>query len=122
MARVRSAHAPSYTDPSWVDFPGASITHLEGDHRVASGVQLLSTPGHTPGHQSVLIDDDHRSILLAAQAAYTARDFAADEIGERNMATEDEAIWRASLRRLHELPPQITCFSHDTMEWRPPHP
>ncbi len=117
-----AAHEPYYTDPSWVDFPGAFITQLEGDHRIATGVRLLSTPGHTPGHQSVLVDDDQGSILLAAQAAYTVRDFAASEIGERNMATEDKATWQASLRRLHGMQPHITYFSHDAMEWRPPHP
>ncbi|MBE1484971.1 MBL fold metallo-hydrolase [Plantactinospora soyae] len=31
---------------------------LDGDERLATGVRVLSTPGHTPGHQSVLIEAD----------------------------------------------------------------
>lgn len=62
------AHQPHYTDPSWVDFAGATITQLEGDHAVAAGVSIMSTPGHTPGHQSVLVEGDHGPTLLVGQA------------------------------------------------------
>jgi N-acyl homoserine lactone hydrolase len=115
-----AAHQPHYTDPSWVDFPGATITQLDGDHAVAAGVSIISTPGHTPGHQSVLVEGDHGSTLLVAQASYTAADFEAAEVGERNTPTEDEDTWRASLRRLHETRPHRACFSHDATEWQRP--
>jgi glyoxylase-like metal-dependent hydrolase (beta-lactamase superfamily II) len=37
--------------------PSHPVTKLEGDHDVFGdgSVMLLSTPGHTPGHQSILI-------------------------------------------------------------------
>ncbi|HEY6428227.1 MAG TPA: N-acyl homoserine lactonase family protein [Acidimicrobiales bacterium] len=114
-----AAHEPYYTDPNWVDFPGVDIHQLEGDHLVAAGVQIVSTPGHTPGHQSVLVEDHEGRQLVVAQAAYTAADFTAAEIGATNTPTEDEATWRTSLNRLHQLHPDVCYFSHDPTDWHP---
>ena len=36
-------------------------------------VRLLSTPGHTRGHQSILLKLEGRELLLTADAAYTRR-------------------------------------------------
>jgi excisionase family DNA binding protein len=33
---------------------------IDGDHDVVAGVRVVATPGHTPGHQSVVIDDAKR--------------------------------------------------------------
>ncbi|MEV0805971.1 MBL fold metallo-hydrolase, partial [Micromonospora sp. NPDC050200] len=37
---------------------------VDGDTPLAPGVRLLSTPGHTPGHQSVLVDSGDERLLL----------------------------------------------------------
>jgi N-acyl homoserine lactone hydrolase len=115
-----AAHQPTYTDPDWVDFAGADIRTLDADQTVAAGVQVISTPGHTPGHQSVLVDDAERRQLVVAQATYTAADFAIGEIGLTNTPTEDEDTWRTSLRRLHDLCPDVAYFSHDPIDWHRP--
>jgi glyoxylase-like metal-dependent hydrolase (beta-lactamase superfamily II) len=36
---------------------GAQLSLVEGDVDLRPGVRLLHTPGHTPGHQCVLVDD-----------------------------------------------------------------
>jgi glyoxylase-like metal-dependent hydrolase (beta-lactamase superfamily II) len=33
------------------------LTPVDGDAGVAAGVRVVATPGHTPGHQSVLVAD-----------------------------------------------------------------
>jgi len=38
---------------------------LDGDTPLASGLTVLATPGHTPGHQSVLITASDEAILVA---------------------------------------------------------
>jgi len=44
---------------------------IEGDYEVVEGVQVLFTPGHTPGHQSILIKTEKPGpILLTGDAAY----------------------------------------------------
>ncbi len=112
-----AAHEPFYTDPDWVDFPGANMELLDGDSTIASDVRVVSTPGHSPGHQSVVVDGDPR-VVIAAQAAYTASDFSAHRTGARNTPTEDEDTWRASLLLLHDARPDLAYFSHDPIEWR----
>ena len=34
------------------------------DHEVSPGVRVVHTPGHTPGHRSVLLDDGRETLLL----------------------------------------------------------
>jgi glyoxylase-like metal-dependent hydrolase (beta-lactamase superfamily II) len=40
------------------------------DHEVAPGVQLLATPGHTPGHVSVLVQDGREGAVITGDAAH----------------------------------------------------
>jgi glyoxylase-like metal-dependent hydrolase (beta-lactamase superfamily II) len=49
-AEYQAARQPNYTVPDWVDFEGAEFAVIDGDVQIASGVRVLSTPGHTPGH------------------------------------------------------------------------
>jgi N-acyl homoserine lactone hydrolase len=39
--------------PGWL---GRRVSFLDGDIEIFPGLRVLSTPGHTPGHQSVLVD------------------------------------------------------------------
>ena len=38
------------------DLPGLNFTMIEGDFTLASGVEIIFTPGHTPGYQMVRVD------------------------------------------------------------------
>jgi N-acyl homoserine lactone hydrolase len=45
---------------------------IEGDQEIAPGVRTITTHGHTPGHQSLLVDlESGRRVALCADAAYT---------------------------------------------------
>ena len=44
----------------WVDFDGATYVEHEGEVEVLPGIRLLPTPGHTDGHQVVVVDDRRR--------------------------------------------------------------
>jgi glyoxylase-like metal-dependent hydrolase (beta-lactamase superfamily II) len=37
---------------------------VDGDTRLGPGVEIISTPGHTPGHQSVLVSSGEESLLV----------------------------------------------------------
>lgn len=44
---------------------------LDGDHLFADGIYLMFTPGHTPGHQSLILDlPETGSVILAADAIF----------------------------------------------------
>src|SRR6266542_2312386 len=55
-AEWQAAHRPDYTILEWVDFPGATYREVAGDHEVQPGIRIFATPGHSPGHQSLVVD------------------------------------------------------------------
>jgi glyoxylase-like metal-dependent hydrolase (beta-lactamase superfamily II) len=58
---------PHFTIREWVRFPGANYVELDGDQELAPGVTILSSPGHTPGHQSVAVETDDGLIVIQAR-------------------------------------------------------
>ncbi|MGI8922298.1 MAG: N-acyl homoserine lactonase family protein [Solirubrobacteraceae bacterium] len=82
-------------------------------------VRLLATPGHTPGHQSVLVRLREGEALLAADAAYTQR-----TIEEQLMPgiVWNEGAFRDSLARIRryaaEQPSALIVPGHDPQAWQ----
>ncbi|MFQ5997932.1 MAG: N-acyl homoserine lactonase family protein [Candidatus Bathyarchaeia archaeon] len=62
---------PFCYDRSLYDIPDLRYEPVYGDRSVFDGVTLLSTPGHTPGHQSVYVETDKgKRMLYAGDACY----------------------------------------------------
>jgi N-acyl homoserine lactone hydrolase len=101
----------------WFDFAGARFEVVDGDAEVAPGVRVMATPGHTTGHQCVVVDGDDGDQLMIGDAAYTSiayqryRSF--DPTRVPGQAADADA-WRASLDRVHALSPAAVHFCHDT--------
>ncbi|HEX9298931.1 MAG TPA: N-acyl homoserine lactonase family protein, partial [Actinomycetota bacterium] len=45
-----------YTIREWVDFDGATYVEHEGEVELLPGIRLLPAPGHTDGHQVVVVE------------------------------------------------------------------
>src|SRR4029450_5114049 len=58
-----------YTVREWVDFDGATYVEDEGEVEVLAGIRLLPTPGHTDGHQSVLVETGGRPVVVGGDVA-----------------------------------------------------
>jgi glyoxylase-like metal-dependent hydrolase (beta-lactamase superfamily II) len=83
-------------------------------------VRLVSTPGHTPGHQSVLLRlEDGRQVLVVGDAAYTLRSIREQVLP---MRTADDEASRRSLRELkafaEQAPGAVLVPTHDPDAWR----
>jgi N-acyl homoserine lactone hydrolase len=119
-AEREAATAPGYTVPEWVALPESRWRAAHGDVELAEGVRILATPGHTPGHQSVVVAGGDEVVVLAGQCTYTAAEFAAGTV-----AVEDahDPSWHGaaveSVRRLRGLHPLRAAFAHDAAEWSP---
>jgi N-acyl homoserine lactone hydrolase len=103
------------------DFPGARLELLEDeDAEVLPGIHCVFTPGHTPGHQSVLVNGG-RSTLIVGDAIYTAEIWAAPEtMTEEHPAWFSQVAagydaWRASADKLHALDADVVHFAHDAV-------
>jgi glyoxylase-like metal-dependent hydrolase (beta-lactamase superfamily II) len=109
-----AARAAGYTVPEWAEIPTDRLRVVDGDAEIAEGVRLLATPGHTPGHQSVLIEAGQHRVVLAAQCAFTAAELRSGVPATSNLHDETwESPARDSLGRIRSLAP-VTChLSHD---------
>lgn len=89
----------------WTE-PGTNWRVLDGDAELAPGVFALSTPGHTPGHQSFRVElPDTGSWIYSGDAADLAQNYL-DRVpcGSYAGGTEsDELNARVSLERLLEV-------------------
>jgi N-acyl homoserine lactone hydrolase len=103
-----------YTVPEWATIPSEFVRPLHGDAEIARGVTALSTPGHTPGHQSLLIERGDHRILLAAQCAFGAEELLTSAPAASNLHSSDWAsAAAASLDRIQSLAPVEVHLSHD---------
>jgi glyoxylase-like metal-dependent hydrolase (beta-lactamase superfamily II) len=110
------AHEPRYTIPEWVDFPDAQWELVEGETEVLPGVRVLPTPGHTPGHQSVVIETPGSVVVVAGQALYDPGELEAEESIEPLTPDEAEAT-SVSARAIKSLGPTTVYFSHYLGTW-----
>lgn len=51
--------------PAWLN---TRFEFIKGDKEIAKGVSLIFTPGHTPGHQSVALETDKGTYVIAGDA------------------------------------------------------
>jgi glyoxylase-like metal-dependent hydrolase (beta-lactamase superfamily II) len=112
------AHEPDYTFLPAIDFQGANYQHRAGDHEVAPGIRIFATPGHSPGHQSVVVDTPDGPLLLAGQAVYSYGEWSGIP-GTREGATtaRDGEAYARSIARLKALNPKRVLFGHDRQGW-----
>lgn len=100
-------------------FADAVIYEMDGDEEIADGVRVLATPGHTVGHQSLLVtNDDGSTDLLAGDAAYTRAiwdnpETMADGHPAYHMQVGDPEHWSSTLERLKGLGASRVHFCHD---------
>ncbi len=113
-AELEAAQAPGYTVPDWAAIPEERLRLVHGDLELAEGVSLLSTPGHSPGHQSVLVEAAGESVVIAAQCAFRAAELRSGEPVASNCHGETwEVAARDSLERVRALAPVTAHLSHD---------
>jgi N-acyl homoserine lactone hydrolase len=98
----------------WFDFMGARFELLDGDAEILPGLSVITTPGHTIGHQSVRVQAaDGASDVLIGDAAYTPRQYRDPDSDDlpRGQAS-DVASWRTSVRRIQAVRGRVH-FCHD---------
>jgi N-acyl homoserine lactone hydrolase len=99
----------------WFGFMNARWELLDGDIEILPGLSVITTPGHTVGHQCVVVATGGQADLLIGDAAYTPHQFAGppDQDVLPGQAS-NLAAWRGSLDRIRSLEPDRVHFCHHT--------
>jgi N-acyl homoserine lactone hydrolase len=91
---------PAYLKDDYA-LPDADWRIIEGDHVLADGIKILSTPGHTPGHQSALIElPKSGPALLVADVGDLMENFNQEILPGQ---ASDDAKALASIRKINRI-------------------
>jgi N-acyl homoserine lactone hydrolase len=103
------------------DFPDARYELHGGEADVAKGIRVVPTPGHTPGHQSLIVETDVGRVVLAGQAVNGATDYGRAQYASelRRSGSDEEVIVPEWIERLQEFDPVLVLFAHDNATWAP---
>ena len=113
LSRARREETELY---EWFGFMNARFELLDGDAEVLPGLEVIATPGHTEGHQCVVVRGGGDGFdLLIGDAAYTPRQYAEPDRDKLPAGqASDIPAWRDSVRRIRSLRPERVHFCHHT--------
>ena len=123
VRRVERDAAATTLDYSLPDktiaFAGAKLELLNDEEaEIAPGVRIIPTPGHTPGHQSFVLDTQEGRIVIAGQAFNETSDYARALLAWRlDTAGQPHPPYAPWVARLQELDPWRVTFAHDLSIW-----
>ena len=103
-AELAAVSEPDYL-VDWVRFEGATYVEVDGEADLVDDVSLLFTPGHSPGHQSVLVQTTAGLVVLGGDVTYSMRELSAG--GD------------PSVDRIHALRPWRVHLAHHERPWEP---
>jgi N-acyl homoserine lactone hydrolase len=112
------AHKMDHTFPEFaVDFPGARIEIVLGEAEIVPGVRLIPTPGHTPGHQAMVVDTNIGPVLLAGQVFNTASQFSLAAFAHRleREGLDTIGVFPEWMSRIDSINPTRGFFAHDLL-------
>lgn len=119
---LAAARGGDYTIDVLIDFPGAAYEEISGEAEVWPGVWIVPTPGHTDGHQSMVVREADGTVVLAGQAHDFASSFASDHLARqaaRDGLAQPLPAYRPWLDRLADFDPRRVLFAHDCSVWEP---
>lgn len=114
---ARPIGIPLSSFPSW--FKGTKISHgptelpFKGAYEVAEGMTIISTPGHTFGHQSVLLDVGAYHVMIAGDTTFTESQLLHNQVGG---ITLDIRTAKRTLKQIQQLSRETKLIylpSHD---------
>lgn len=101
-----------WATPSYIGsmLENMKVKEVNGDQTLSKDVRVIETPGHSPGHQSVVIKTDEGTILFTGDAMPTLRSYYR---GLPDYITVSEEMARGSIVKLKDQNPDIYYPGHD---------
>jgi N-acyl homoserine lactone hydrolase len=114
-AEYERRNDPDYTVVEWLNYAGARWELLDGEQEIIPGVRTVTTPGHTPGHQSIEVNTTEGRALMTGDACWTVEMFEGQP--PRDGMMEDMPLFNQSLEKIRRLEPAAIHFCHDNRTW-----
>jgi N-acyl homoserine lactone hydrolase len=106
---------PNFPAVYW-DIPELTYIPAAGRSRVAKGIEVVPTPGHAPGHQSLVVDRAETGrVVLTGDSAFTRANLERGEIPAMDPAAAKESL--ALIRSLVKDDLTRVFTSHDAALW-----
>ena len=106
---------PNFPGVYW-DIPELTYVPVAGRSKVARGVEVVPTPGHAPGHQSLVVDlGETGRVVLTGDAAFTRANLERGEIPAMDQAAAKDSL--ALIRSLANGDVSRIFTSHDADAW-----
>lgn len=106
---------PNFPGVYW-DIPELSYLPVSGRSTVARGIAVVPTPGHAPGHQSLVVDlAETGRVVLTGDAAFTRENLERGEIPAMDESAATESL--ALIRSLVDGDLTRVFTSHDAAAW-----
>lgn len=77
-----------YTIPAWVDFDGATYVEHDGEAEILPGVRIVPAPGHTAGHQIVVVETNEGPVVLGGDVGYSFEEIGRGDTPGRQLVLE----------------------------------
>ena len=103
------------TPAAWLEFAGARFELLDGDTEIVPGIRVITTPGHTAGHQAIEVETTTGSALITGDACWTVEMFNGER--PRDAMMDDLPMSLKSLDKLRAREPAAVHFCHDNRAW-----
>jgi N-acyl homoserine lactone hydrolase len=103
------------------DLPDLEYRLIDGDQELLPGIDLVTTPGHAPGHQSLVVRGlpNTGTVILASDAAHSHVEFE-EERRDPNQDEETIETMLASIRklkRIRDAENATVLLNHDADHW-----
>ena len=111
-----------HTLPWLIDSPGATYEELDGKAEILPGITIVPTPGHTLGHQSVVVRKPDGTVIVAGQSHDHATEFTGEALALQaaaDGADDPLPIPRPWMETLLSYDPSQILFAHDNAIWIP---
>jgi N-acyl homoserine lactone hydrolase len=83
-----------YTIREWVDFDGAMYVEHEGEVELLPGIRLLPAPGHTDGHQVVVVETGEGPVVLGGDVGTSFHELSSGTTeGQRRVLALGAPTW-----------------------------
>jgi N-acyl homoserine lactone hydrolase len=109
---ARQVYGASQTDAHLGRMETITEVPAEGELLIGPGVSVVATPGHTPGHISVLVETGDERLVIAGDTTMTRSEYE-DNRFSHWYDQEQRAQLTTSLERLRSWQPTLVMPGHD---------